>query len=61
MVKRVTDHHLIEVDEGTPFLLNTIRIPKNLANLTERMPKPNYNVLKTKVMDKHKFIQTVNN
>ena len=24
------------------FLLNTIRIPKNISYLTERLPKPNY-------------------
>ena len=30
------------IDEGIPFLLNTIRIPKNLHYLTDRLPKPNY-------------------
>lgn len=47
------------MDEGAPFLLNTIRIPKNLSNLTERMPKPNYNNLKTKKLEKGKFLSTV--
>ncbi len=46
----------LKVDEGVPFLLNTIRIPKNLHYLTERLPKPNYTPLKTVKIDKHKFL-----
>ncbi len=38
----MNDSHLTEVDEGLPFLLNTIRVPKNLHYLTDRLPKPNY-------------------
>ena len=38
----MNENLLVEVDEGIPFLLNTIRIPKNLHYLTDRLPKPNY-------------------
>jgi len=40
-------------------LLNTIRIPKNLHYLTERLPKPNYSPLKLKKLDKQKYLQTL--
>jgi len=30
-------------DEEQDVLLNTIKIPKNLAMLTDRLPKPTYN------------------
>jgi NIMA (never in mitosis gene a)-related kinase len=50
---------LIEADEGNPNLLSTIRIPKNLHYLTERLPKPNYSPLKLRKVDKLKFIQTL--
>lgn len=51
----MNDTHLIESDEGIPMLLNTIRIPKNLGNLKERMPQPNYTGLKTKKVEKNTF------
>ncbi|KRX07956.1 Protein kinase-like domain [Pseudocohnilembus persalinus] len=57
--KRMNDAHLIESDEGIPQLLNTIRIPKNLGNLKERMPQPNYTGLKTKKLEKHAFQSTL--
>mmetsp|Transcript_11331 Transcript_11331/g.9725 ORF Transcript_11331/g.9725 Transcript_11331/m.9725 type:complete len:83 (+) Transcript_11331:266-514(+) len=55
------DRYLEEVDETMyqSNLLNTIRIPKNLHFLTERLPKPNYTPLKTKKIDKQKFLQTL--
>ena len=49
----------MEADEGKLDLLSTIRIPKNMNHLTERLPKPNYTPLKLKKIDKHKFIQTL--
>lgn len=59
VVKRVNDTHLLEVDEGVPFLLTTIRVPKNMHYLTDRLPKPNYAPLKTKKIEKHRFLQTL--
>jgi NIMA (never in mitosis gene a)-related kinase len=50
------DKLLIEADEGMPNLLQTIRVPKNIHYLTERLPKPNYSPLKLKKLDKVKFI-----
>ena len=52
IIKRMGENHLIEVDETLPFLMNTIKIPKNLHYLTDRLPKPNYIPLKTKKIDK---------
>ena len=52
MIKRITDNILIEVDEGVPYLLSTIRIPKNFHYITDRLPKPNYAPLKTKKSEK---------
>ena len=52
VLKRMNDQHLVEVDEGVPFLLNTIKVPKNIHYLTDRLPKPNYNPLKTRKIDK---------
>ena len=55
----MNDQHLVEVDEGAPFLLNTIRIPKNIHYLTDRLPKPNYLPLRTRKIDKQRFLQTL--
>ena len=41
------------------MLLKTIRIPKNIHYLTDRLPKANYLPLKTKKVDKSKFINNV--
>ena len=49
----------MEVDEEIPFLLNTIRIPKNFHYLTERLPKPNYSPLKTRKIDKQKYLMSL--
>ena len=53
------DRLLIEADEGANDLLSTIRVPKNMLFLTERLPKPNYTLLKLKKIDKLKFVQTL--
>lgn len=53
------DKILIEADEGQLDLLQTIRIPKNMNYLTERLPKPNYSPMKSKKIDKNRFIQTL--
>jgi len=60
ITKRMEEKHLTEPDEDhQTTLLNTIRIPKNLHFLTERLPKANYNQMKTRKMDKNKFLQTL--
>ena len=60
IVKRIDDKYLIEVDEtGMLEMLNTIKIPKNLHYLTERLPNPNYEPLKLKKVDKNRFMQTL--
>lgn len=43
--------------EESQQLLKTIRIPKNLHYLTDRLPKPNYSGIKTKSLDKVGFSQ----
>ena len=37
-------------------LLKTIRLPKNIHYLTDRLPKANYNPLMTKKIDKNRFL-----
>ena len=61
VIKRMDEKHLVEIDESSSQnnLLNTIRIPKNLHFLTERLPKANYSPMKIKKVDKHKFLQTL--
>jgi len=60
IVKRIEEKNFCEIDEiGSNFLLNTIRIPKNMHYLTDRLPKPNYAPLKTKKIDKKRFLQTL--
>ena len=60
IIKRMDEKHLMETDEVSQNnLLNTIRIPKNLHFLTERLPKANYSPMKIKKVDKHKFLQTL--
>lgn len=53
IVKRLDDKTLVEmVDEKENILLNTIKVPKNIHYLTDRLPKPNYSPLKIKKIDK---------
>ena len=42
ITKHLNDKTLLEADESAPELLKTIRIPKNMHYLTEKLPKPNY-------------------
>ena len=51
------DENMDDIDEGV--LLKTIRIPKNILFLTERLPEPNYD--KGKGNGKHKNININNN
>lgn len=60
ILKRLDEKTLLEVDEtSNSILLTTIKIPKNIHYLTDRLPKPNYSPLKTKKIDKQRFIQTL--
>jgi len=52
----MNENLLFEVDEGINILLNTIRIPKNMHYLTDRLPKPNYQPLKLRKIDKQRFL-----
>jgi NIMA (never in mitosis gene a)-related kinase len=42
VLKHLNEKTLIEPDEAIPELLRTIRIPKNMHYLTDKLPKPNY-------------------
>jgi hypothetical protein len=54
------DKHLTEIEEAFKSnLLSTIRIPKNLHFLTERLPKANYTPVKIKKVEKHHFLSTL--
>ena len=59
ILKRIEERHLLEVDEDIPMLLNTIKFPKNLHYLTERLPGPNYNPVRVRKIDKMKYMQTM--
>lgn len=59
VLKRIEERHLFEVDEEIPQLLNTIKFPKNLHYLTDRLPAPNYNPVKIRKVDKMKYMQTM--
>ena len=53
ITKRLDDKVLTEFDEvPNADLLNTIRVPKNLHFLTERLPKPNYAPTRIRKMEK---------
>jgi len=60
-VKRIDQSHLKTVDqeELVPELLRTIRIPENLKQLGERLPKPNYEPLKLTSVDKANFLASI--
>ena len=59
ILKFFHERHLTQMDEGIPFLLKTIRVPKNLHYLKENLPKPNYIPLKIKNIDKKQFMQAL--
>ncbi|CAD8184138.1 unnamed protein product [Paramecium pentaurelia] len=58
IVNRLDDKILVE-EEGAKFLLQTIRVPRNMHYLTDRLPKPNYNPIRMTKVDKYQFIQTL--
>ncbi|EGR34714.1 protein kinase domain protein [Ichthyophthirius multifiliis] len=61
IVRKINESHIYEVDEWIPQLLNTIKIPKNLHYLTDKLPKANYLPLKLRKVEKSQFIQTLDN
>jgi NIMA (never in mitosis gene a)-related kinase 1/4/5 len=61
MLKRMKDAHLQEIDDNElkEEMLRTITIPKNLKFLSETLPKPNYEPLRLRVIEKHRFMNTI--
>lgn len=59
MINRIDPAHLQSVDkeELLPEMLRTIRIPSNLKQLSENLPKPNYEPLKLTSIGKANFIE----
>jgi hypothetical protein len=51
--------HFLQVDEGESQMLQTIRIPKNLHFLTEKLPKANYSPVKVVHLDRKGFFRTI--
>jgi hypothetical protein len=46
MLRKCLNQQTDELDEVINGLMNTIRIPKKLHHLQEKLPKPNYSPLK---------------
>lgn len=62
IVKRINENHLQVLDDPEELnkeMLNTINIPKNLKFLSGTLPKPNYEPLKLRMMDKRNFLKTL--
>jgi NIMA (never in mitosis gene a)-related kinase len=58
-MKHMDSSHFIQVDETNPEMLQTIRIPKNLHFLIEKLPKPNYHPMKIIKLDRKNFFNTI--
>ena len=51
------DKILLENDENVnPLLLNTIKVPQNMHYLTDKLPIPNYDPIKTRISNKMDYI-----
>jgi NIMA (never in mitosis gene a)-related kinase len=61
VLRRLNDDYLYVVEEHNANLLKTIRMPKNINFLQDKLPKPNYKPLKTKRVDKERFLMTLAN
>lgn len=60
VLRKLEDRHLIELDgAGKNVLLSTIQFPKDLHYLANRLPKANYTPMRTRVLDRKHFIQTI--
>ena len=53
------ESHFLKVDEGLDEMLQTIKIPKNIQQLNESLPQPNYNPIKTIQVDRKSFFLTI--
>lgn len=58
---RESAYEHVESEENHNNLLQTIKIPKNLHYLTDRLPKPNYTPLKTKKVSQKNLAKTGGN
>ena len=61
IVKRIDASHLkaVDTEELIPEMLRTIKIPQNLKQLGDRLPKANYEPLKLTLMDKNNFLASL--
>lgn len=59
--KFLEEKHFIQMNEGIPFLLKTIRMTKKMNLLSESLPKPNYDSLKMIFVNKKQFFKTIDN
>eukprot|EP01017_Pseudomicrothorax_dubius_P006865 TRINITY_DN12041_c0_g1_i1.p1 TRINITY_DN12041_c0_g1~~TRINITY_DN12041_c0_g1_i1.p1 ORF type:complete len:487 (+),score=92.05 TRINITY_DN12041_c0_g1_i1:45-1505(+) len=60
VVQRLDEKYFVEADEGAhTAMLKTIRMPKSLDVLADKLPKPNYRPLKTRKIDKEQFLMTL--
>jgi len=58
--KRLEIHHMKELDENYKAdLLKTIKFPKHLHYLTDKLPKPNYTPLRLRQLDRNRFVSTL--
>lgn len=58
MVKRMENKMLLENDENlNPYLLNTIMMPKDFHYLTDKLPEPNYEPIKTRMSNQMEYMK----
>ena len=53
------EKHLIETEDIQSKLLSTIRIPKNINFLIDRLPRANYDPLNLRQQDKARLLATI--
>ncbi len=53
------ESHFIQVDEQNIDMLQTIKIPKNISQLNDSLPKANYSPIKTVQLDRKNFFKTI--
>lgn len=62
MVKRMENKMLLENDENlNPTLLNTIMMPKDIHYLTDKLPEPNYEPIKTRMSNQMEYMKRGHN
>lgn len=55
VLSRLEGNHLIFSEEENDILYRTLKFEKNLDNLQQKLPKNNYEKLKTRMIDKEDF------